>query len=52
MRDAPLSVGAFWPIPWDRCSYWPVRAPERYQGPFNQTYANKILVIGNTVSTT
>ncbi|KAI0779308.1 alpha/beta-hydrolase [Fomes fomentarius] len=47
-RNVSPTFGAFWPIPWDRCSYWPVRAPERYQGPFNQTYANKILVIGNT----
>ena len=43
------AVGAFWPIPWYRCSYWPVRAVERYQGPFNKTFANRVLIIGNTV---
>ncbi|RPD53038.1 alpha/beta-hydrolase [Lentinus tigrinus ALCF2SS1-6] len=43
------SFGALWPIACHRCSYWPVRAPERYQGPFNnRTYANKVLIIGNT----
>ncbi|RDX41793.1 alpha/beta-hydrolase [Lentinus brumalis] len=47
-RTVSPSFGAFWPIPWHRCSYWPVRAPERYQGPFNGTYANKVLVIGNS----
>ncbi|KAI0744279.1 alpha/beta-hydrolase [Daedaleopsis nitida] len=47
-RDVSHTFGAFWPIPWYRCSYWPVRAPERYQGPFNGTYANRILVIGNS----
>ena len=45
------SVGALGPVPWQRCSYWPVRAPERYQGPFNRTFANKVLIIGNAVRT-
>ncbi|KAF8913421.1 hypothetical protein CPB85DRAFT_1434058 [Mucidula mucida] len=30
------------------CHMWPVRAKERFQGPFNQKLANPILVIGNT----
>ncbi|KAI0746078.1 alpha/beta-hydrolase [Earliella scabrosa] len=47
-RNVSRSFGSFWPIPWHRCSYWPVRAVERYQGPFNGTYANKVLVIGNS----
>ncbi|KAI1785748.1 alpha/beta-hydrolase [Ganoderma leucocontextum] len=44
--DSP-SFGALFPVPWQRCSYWPVRASERFQGPFNGTFANKVLVIGN-----
>ncbi|CDO72499.1 hypothetical protein BN946_scf184980.g40 [Trametes cinnabarina] len=44
---SPSLVGAFWPIPWHRCLYWPVRAVERYQGPFDRTLANRVLVIGN-----
>ncbi|KAI8992877.1 alpha/beta-hydrolase [Trametes punicea] len=47
-RSVSPSFGAFWPIPWHRCSYWPVRAVERYQGPFNKTLANRVLVIGNS----
>ncbi|OSC97434.1 alpha/beta-hydrolase [Trametes coccinea BRFM310] len=46
-RTVSRSFGAFWPIPWHRCLYWPVRAVERYQGPFNKTLANRVLVIGN-----
>ncbi|KAI0807370.1 TAP-like protein-domain-containing protein [Fomes fomentarius] len=30
------------------CSFWPVRAVERYQGPFNKTLANKIVIASNT----
>ncbi|KAI0762144.1 alpha/beta-hydrolase [Trametes elegans] len=47
-RDVSHSFGAFFPVPWERCMYWPVRAVERYQGPFNTTLANRILVIGNS----
>ncbi|KAI0330979.1 alpha/beta-hydrolase [Cubamyces sp. BRFM 1775] len=47
-RTVSPSFGGFWPIPWHRCSYWPVRAVERYQGPFNKTLANRVLVIGNS----
>ncbi|CAE6451037.1 unnamed protein product [Rhizoctonia solani] len=30
------------------CHHWPVRAVERYAGPWNKTLSNPILVIGNT----
>ncbi|CAE6498727.1 unnamed protein product, partial [Rhizoctonia solani] len=29
------------------CHHWPVRAVERFTGPFNHTLKNKIMVIGN-----
>ncbi|KAI0350500.1 alpha/beta-hydrolase [Trametes cingulata] len=29
------------------CPFWPVRAVERYEGPFNKTLANKVLVVSN-----
>ncbi|KDN35450.1 hypothetical protein RSAG8_11588, partial [Rhizoctonia solani AG-8 WAC10335] len=29
------------------CHHWPVRAVERFTGPFNHTLRNKIMVIGN-----
>ncbi|KAI8812430.1 Alpha/Beta hydrolase protein [Cladochytrium replicatum] len=31
------------------CSVWPVRAAERYAGPWNKTLKNKILLLGNTL---
>ena len=31
------------------CQYWPVTPPERYQGPWNKTLRNPILIISNTV---
>ncbi|KAI0331372.1 alpha/beta-hydrolase [Cubamyces sp. BRFM 1775] len=34
---------AFW-----YCPFWPVRAVERYQGPFNKTLANKVMLFSNT----
>ncbi|KAH9858204.1 TAP-like protein-domain-containing protein [Lenzites betulinus] len=39
---------AAWPLAPYYCATWPVRAVERYQGPFNNTLANPILIIGNT----
>ena len=43
-------VSAAFPISLFACSFWPVRAVERYAGTFNNTaLANKILVLGNTV---
>ncbi|KAI8996230.1 hypothetical protein BD414DRAFT_477175 [Trametes punicea] len=41
---------ALWPNAFQGCPLWPVRAVERYQGPFNKTLANKVLVLSNTVS--
>ncbi|KAI0718813.1 hypothetical protein C8T65DRAFT_706716 [Cerioporus squamosus] len=41
-------VGSIWPILFYRCSSWPVRSVERYQGPFNKKLANKILIASNT----
>jgi hypothetical protein len=35
------------PFPFWHLGRWPVRAVERYQGPWNHTLANKVLVIGN-----
>ena len=32
------------------CQYWPVTPPERFQGPWNNTLRNPILVLSNTVS--
>ncbi|RPD63511.1 alpha/beta-hydrolase [Lentinus tigrinus ALCF2SS1-6] len=39
--------GSSWPVVFYQCSFWPVRSVERYQGPFNKTLANKILVASN-----
>ncbi|KAI0820123.1 TAP-like protein-domain-containing protein [Trametes gibbosa] len=38
-----------WPASFYSCPFWPVRAVERYQGPFNKTLANKIMVVSNTL---
>ena len=32
------------------CQNWPVTPPERFQGPWNHTLRNPILVLSNTVS--
>lgn len=32
------------------CQYWPVTPPERFQGPWNHTLRNPILIFSNTVS--
>lgn len=45
------AVGAIWPGLGSQCSFWPVRSVERYQGPFNKTLANKIIVASTTAST-
>ncbi|KAM5533232.1 hypothetical protein V8D89_013097 [Ganoderma adspersum] len=47
IRTVSPSFGALFPVPWQRCSYWPVRGTERFQGPFNGTFAHKVLLIGN-----
>ncbi|KAL1943423.1 hypothetical protein VTO73DRAFT_4498 [Trametes versicolor] len=38
---------AAWPATFNYCPFWPVRAVERYQGPFNKKFANKVLVVSN-----
>ncbi|KAL1677033.1 Alpha/Beta hydrolase protein [Schizophyllum commune] len=38
----------WWDIPGNLCFAWPVRAVERYTGPWNKQLRNRILVIGNT----
>ncbi|KAI0702717.1 Alpha/Beta hydrolase protein [Earliella scabrosa] len=47
-RDVSHMFGAQWPIPPYWCSVWQERAVERFQGPFNNTLANRVLVVGNT----
>ena len=43
------TVGAIWPVDGFYCPFWPVRAVERYQGPFDKKLSRPALVIGNTV---
>ncbi|OBZ74766.1 hypothetical protein A0H81_05697 [Grifola frondosa] len=47
-RTTSPMFGAWWPVGPFYCPFWPVRAVERYTGPFNSSLANPILVIGNT----
>ncbi|KAI1791415.1 TAP-like protein-domain-containing protein [Ganoderma leucocontextum] len=47
-RNVSHMFSSQWPSPVYICSLWPERAVERYEGPFNKTLANRILVIGNT----
>lgn len=44
------AVTPVWPISWNYCPFWPVRAVERYTGPFNKKLANKVLIANNRVS--
>ncbi|KAI0746902.1 alpha/beta-hydrolase [Daedaleopsis nitida] len=44
------TIGSIWPSL--TCSFWPVRAVERYQGPWNSSLANKILIASSTASAT
>ncbi|RPD63529.1 alpha/beta-hydrolase [Lentinus tigrinus ALCF2SS1-6] len=46
-RNISHLFGTYWPAPDYLCAYWPVRAVERYQGPFNKKLANKIIVASN-----
>ncbi|RDX45242.1 alpha/beta-hydrolase [Lentinus brumalis] len=48
-RNVAHMLGAILPAPLYQCSFWPVRSVERYQGPFNNTLANKILIASNTL---
>ncbi|KAI0709137.1 hypothetical protein C8Q76DRAFT_799168 [Earliella scabrosa] len=50
-RTTSNLFGAIWPGLGSQCSFWPVRSVERYQGPFNKTLANKIIVASTTAST-
>lgn len=45
-----LVFGAFTTEPDAGCQYWPVTPPERFEGPWNKTLRNPILVVSNTVS--
>ncbi|KAI5899331.1 uncharacterized protein SCHCODRAFT_02682358 [Schizophyllum commune H4-8] len=38
----------WWDIPGNLCFAWPVRAVERYTGPWNKRLKNRILILGNT----
>ncbi|QRV77216.1 Abhydrolase domain-containing protein [Ceratobasidium sp. AG-Ba] len=46
-RDVSPMFGPSWGQAGFMCHHWPVRAVERYDGPWNNTLANPILVIGN-----
>ncbi|MFI8006226.1 alpha/beta hydrolase [Streptomyces sp. NPDC086010] len=39
-------AGRFWTWAAEPCSTWPVRAPERYTGPWNKPTPNPVLVVG------
>ncbi|KAI9058642.1 alpha/beta-hydrolase [Trametes sanguinea] len=43
-RTSSRILSTVWPAAFQYCPFWPVRAVERYQGPFNKTLANRILV--------
>ena len=43
----PRSVGIQFPQPCHFCHRWPVRAVERFTGPWNGTLKNPIVIIGN-----
>ncbi|KAI0685531.1 Alpha/Beta hydrolase protein [Cerioporus squamosus] len=47
-NNVSAMFAAAWPFATYYCPFWPARAVERYEGPFNKTLANPILVIGNT----
>ena len=36
-------------VPDDGCEFWPVTPPERFQGPFNASLRNPVLIVGNMV---
>ncbi|KAI0325950.1 alpha/beta-hydrolase [Cubamyces sp. BRFM 1775] len=47
-RTSSHLFSSVWPNPLAYCPFWPVRAVERYQGPFNKKLANRVLVLSNT----
>ncbi|RPD63532.1 alpha/beta-hydrolase, partial [Lentinus tigrinus ALCF2SS1-6] len=46
-RNVSHMFGGQWPFPLYQCAFWPVRAVERYQGPFDRKLANRIIVASN-----
>ncbi|KAI0651009.1 alpha/beta-hydrolase [Trametes meyenii] len=46
-RNGSELFTALWPSTFYYCPFWPVRAVERYHGPFNKTLANKVLIVNN-----
>ncbi|RPD63509.1 alpha/beta-hydrolase [Lentinus tigrinus ALCF2SS1-6] len=40
-------MGALWPVQNYVCPFWPVRAVERFQGPFNNTHGKQFVVASN-----
>ncbi|KAG9077801.1 hypothetical protein FRC06_008697, partial [Ceratobasidium sp. 370] len=46
-REVSPMFGPMWRLPSFYCHRWPVRAVERYSGPWNTQLSNPILVIGN-----
>jgi len=44
---SPGYFGAYWTWVSSLCAEWPLTDADRYQGPFNRTTANPVLVIGN-----
>ncbi|KAG8721741.1 hypothetical protein FRC08_010622 [Ceratobasidium sp. 394] len=46
-RTASPIFGQLWSEAGLYCHNWPVRAVERFTGPFNKTLSNKIIVVGN-----
>ncbi|KAL1943402.1 hypothetical protein VTO73DRAFT_4477 [Trametes versicolor] len=47
-RNTSEMFSVVWPAEFYACPFWPVRAVERYEGPFNKTLANKVMVVSNT----
>ncbi|KAG8684589.1 hypothetical protein FRC09_015290, partial [Ceratobasidium sp. 395] len=46
-RTASPVFGQLWSEAGLYCHNWPVRAVERFTGPFNKTLSNRIIVVGN-----
>ncbi|CAE6477527.1 unnamed protein product [Rhizoctonia solani] len=46
-RDISTMFGPIWGDGGFYCHHWPVRAVERFTGPWNKTLSNTVLVIGN-----
>ncbi|KAI0686870.1 alpha/beta-hydrolase [Cerioporus squamosus] len=46
-RNISHMFGSYWPSQAYLCAFWPARAVERYQGPWNKKFANTIIVASN-----